>query len=105
MKKEELEDLLIETISDSHYDEFIKMMDRLLAHPYSFRSKEFIMKYRKDLGIKKITAMANRKETLKDGRSSVTIKSNNYFRRISNGMKNTIIIENLYLQDAPERPL
>lgn len=70
------------------------MMDRLLAHPYSFRSKEFIIKYRKDMGIKRITAMANRKETLEDGRSSVTIKSKNHFHRILNGSKNTIINEN-----------
>lgn len=107
MKKEELEELLIETISERQYDDFIKMMNRLLAHPYSFRSKEFIMKYRKDLGIKKFTAMAQKIETLKDGRSSVTIKSNNFisieFQMVH--MKNTIIIENLYLQGAPERPL
>lgn len=75
MDKEQLEDLLIETITDKQYADFIKMMDRLLAHPYSFRSKEFIMKYRKDMNITRITAMVNKMETLEDGRSSVTINS------------------------------
>lgn len=82
LNKDELEEFLLETISDKHYTDFIKTMDRLLAHPYSFRSREFIMNYRKDMGIKKVTARANIKETLEDGRTSVTITSKHLFNRI-----------------------
>lgn len=38
--------MIIEDIKDTHYAEYIKMMDRLAAHPYAYKAKEFIMKNR-----------------------------------------------------------
>lgn len=46
LTKEKLQDKIIEDVKDTHYAEFIKLMERILAHPYNYRAKEFIMQNR-----------------------------------------------------------
>lgn len=46
LTKEQLQDKIIEEITDKQYEEFVAIMDRLLAHPYSYKCKDFIMDYR-----------------------------------------------------------
>lgn len=47
--KDELENILVETIGDVDFKHFITAMERLCQLPYSYRVKDFIMKYRKSL--------------------------------------------------------
>jgi len=49
ISKEKLELSLVEKIMDREYENFIKAMDRLIAHPYSYKVKDFIDKYKKPL--------------------------------------------------------
>lgn len=49
LTKEKLQTKIIEDIADKHYENFIIMMERLLAHPYSYQCKDFIMNYREVL--------------------------------------------------------
>lgn len=48
LTKEELEKKIVEAMKDYHYEFFIKSMNRLVAHPLSYREKDFIMSYRKE---------------------------------------------------------
>lgn len=54
LSKDELQNKIIEDITDRQYEDYVNMMNRLLAHPYSYHAKRFIMEYRKklNLGIK-----------------------------------------------------
>lgn len=47
IKKEEFEKMIIEEIDDNKFASFIEALNRLTEHPYSFRAKDFIMKFRK----------------------------------------------------------
>lgn len=47
--QERLELGLVEKIMPREYENFVKAMDRLVAHPYSYKAKDFIEKYRKPL--------------------------------------------------------
>lgn len=47
--KEKLELAMVEKIMDREYTNFINAMERLLSHPYAYRIKDFIEKYRKPL--------------------------------------------------------
>lgn len=49
VSKEQLESIIVESIQDRHYDFFIKSMNRLADHPYSYRVEEFILKFRKSI--------------------------------------------------------
>ncbi|XP_037797451.1 28S ribosomal protein S9, mitochondrial-like [Penaeus monodon] len=49
VSKEQFESIIVESIQDRHYDFFIKSMNRLVDHPYSYRVEEFIMKFRKSV--------------------------------------------------------
>ncbi|XP_037027846.1 28S ribosomal protein S9, mitochondrial [Bradysia coprophila] len=49
VSKDDLENILVETIGDLDYQNFITAMERLCSLPYSYRLKDFIMKYRKPL--------------------------------------------------------
>ncbi|XP_073318805.1 small ribosomal subunit protein uS9m [Pagrus major] len=49
LKKEELEELLVEKISTHDYDRFIQLMERLLAMPYCSTEEEFVLRYRQNL--------------------------------------------------------
>ncbi|XP_012351088.1 28S ribosomal protein S9, mitochondrial isoform X2 [Apis florea] len=49
LEKTELENMLLEKLSDSEYEYFIKSMQSLANHPVSKHEESFIMKYRKML--------------------------------------------------------
>ncbi|XP_042892978.1 28S ribosomal protein S9, mitochondrial-like [Penaeus japonicus] len=49
VSKEQFEAIIVESIQDKHYEFFIKSMNRLIDHPYSYRVEEFIMKFRKSI--------------------------------------------------------
>lgn len=49
--KEELEELLVENISDHDYTRFIQLMERLLSLPYSAREEESVQRYRRQLEV------------------------------------------------------
>lgn len=49
LPKDELELVLVEEIADIEYTNFVNAMNRLVALPYSYKTKEFIDKYRKPL--------------------------------------------------------
>lgn len=46
LSKKELQDKIIEDISDKLYSDFVVTFDRLLAHPYSYKAEDFILAYR-----------------------------------------------------------
>lgn len=49
LPKDDLELKLVEAIADIEYNNFVNAMDRLVALPYSYKSKDFVMAYRKPL--------------------------------------------------------
>uniref|UniRef100_A0A3Q3ENX1 Small ribosomal subunit protein uS9m n=1 Tax=Labrus bergylta TaxID=56723 RepID=A0A3Q3ENX1_9LABR len=49
LTKEELESLLVETISPHDYDRLVKLMERLLSMPYCATEEEFVLRYRRQL--------------------------------------------------------
>lgn len=49
LSKTELEKMLVETISDLEYNNFLNTMNRLAAQPAAFKCKEFALKYAKPL--------------------------------------------------------
>ncbi|XP_044043299.1 28S ribosomal protein S9, mitochondrial [Siniperca chuatsi] len=49
LTKEELEALLVETISTHDYNRFIQLMERLLSMPYCATEQEFVLRYRRQL--------------------------------------------------------
>ncbi|KAI3366086.1 hypothetical protein L3Q82_009912, partial [Scortum barcoo] len=49
LTKEELEALLVETISPHDYTRFIQLMERLLSMPYCATEEEFVLRYRRQL--------------------------------------------------------
>lgn len=49
LEKSKLENILLEKLSDSEYEYFIKSMQRLADHPVSKHVEPFIMEYRKSL--------------------------------------------------------
>ncbi|KAF7394124.1 hypothetical protein HZH68_010943 [Vespula germanica] len=51
ISKNQLEELLQETLTDYHYEYFVKTMERLLNHPLSQNERKFIMKYRNILSV------------------------------------------------------
>uniref|UniRef100_A0A8C4P1L1 Small ribosomal subunit protein uS9m n=1 Tax=Dicentrarchus labrax TaxID=13489 RepID=A0A8C4P1L1_DICLA len=48
--KDELQSMLVETVSDHDYKRFIQLMERLVSMPYSGVEEEFILPYRQQLG-------------------------------------------------------
>ncbi|XP_022616367.1 28S ribosomal protein S9, mitochondrial [Seriola dumerili] len=49
LTKEEVETLLVETISTHDYNHFIQLMERLLSMPYCAMEEEFVLRYRRQL--------------------------------------------------------
>lgn len=49
LTKEELEGLLLETMSVHDYTHFIQLMERLLSMPYCATEEEFVLRYRRQL--------------------------------------------------------
>lgn len=76
LTKEQLQDKIIETITDKQYTDFIAMMDRLFQHPYSYQVKDFIMKYRRTLLIQTKDREIIEPKIGEDGRKYVTTYGN-----------------------------
>ncbi|XP_071319900.1 small ribosomal subunit protein uS9m [Trachinotus anak] len=49
LTKEEVEELLVETISTHDYNRFIQLMERLLSMPHCVKEEEFILRFRRQL--------------------------------------------------------
>ncbi|XP_026860423.2 28S ribosomal protein S9, mitochondrial [Electrophorus electricus] len=49
--KEELEEVLVENISDQDYSRFLQLMDKLLSLPFCALEEEFVQRFRKQLEI------------------------------------------------------
>lgn len=47
INKEELQNKFVEELTDSEYNQFVSLMDRIAAHPYSYKIKDIIMSHRK----------------------------------------------------------
>ncbi|XP_058125304.1 small ribosomal subunit protein uS9m [Anopheles ziemanni] len=73
LPKELLEKKIVETITDIEYDNFVNAMNRLVDHPLSERSKEFIKEYRKPLISKMENDTIPAPQHDADGRQYVTI--------------------------------
>lgn len=72
LTKEQLQDKIIERISDKMYEDFLIMMNRLIAHPYSYHAKDFIMSYRKTLFVQHKGREVIQPKVGPDGRNYVT---------------------------------
>lgn len=72
LSKEELEALLVENINDIDYQNFIAALERLLSLPYSYKVKDFIMKYRQELLVQKNKYVVAKPETDANGTQYVT---------------------------------
>ncbi|XP_063225673.1 small ribosomal subunit protein uS9m [Bacillus rossius redtenbacheri] len=72
--REQLEVILIEQVSERAYKNFVTVMERLCEHPYAYRVKDFIEKYRKPLISQATTLDIPKPQYDADGRSFVTIK-------------------------------
>jgi hypothetical protein len=80
LDKSTLEKELVETIGDKDYEAFISTLERLCQLPYSYRSKEFIVKYRKPLMSHEQTYQAPKPQNDADGRSFITTYGNIFFK-------------------------
>lgn len=49
LSKNSIEDILIEKLNDAQYTTLINTLERCSQHPYSYKEKEFFMKYRRSL--------------------------------------------------------
>lgn len=73
LTKEQLQDKIVEDVNERNYFEYVKMMDRLAAHPYAYIVKEFIMQNRRQLAIQREKFQVAVPKLGEDGRSYVTI--------------------------------
>ncbi|XP_062852885.1 28S ribosomal protein S9, mitochondrial [Trichomycterus rosablanca] len=96
--KEELEQLLVENISDHDYARFIQLMERLLSQPYCSMEEEFVQQYRRQLEVQsskqEIPALQHSEDGVAfsqaDGRrkssnASITLRDRGSGRIIING--------------------
>lgn len=74
-EKEQLELQLNETLKDPNYFEYVKMMERLAAHPYSYMVEDFIMENRRSNASHRARRTTAVPKLGEDGRSYVTIYS------------------------------
>lgn len=70
--KDQLEKILMETITDLEFGNFKLVMERLTALPYSYRVKDFIEKYRKPLATQKFALEIPKPSYDTEGRAYVT---------------------------------
>ena len=73
INKEQIENVLVEVIRDIEYNNFVAAMDRLALHPYSYRIKEFVEKYRKPLMSQTTTLDIPKLQVDKEGRDFITV--------------------------------
>lgn len=72
LTKEQLEQTLVEKITDLEYDNFKVVMERLVSLPYSYRHKDFIEKYRKPLAAQRFALEIPKPSYDDEGRAFVT---------------------------------
>lgn len=72
ISQDELENELVETIGELEYRNFITAIERLCLLPYSYRIKDFILKYRKPLLMQTNTYEIATPKYDADGRMYVT---------------------------------
>ncbi|VVD04433.1 unnamed protein product [Leptidea sinapis] len=70
--KEELEQHLVENITELEYENFKLVMERLVSLPYSYRSKEFIEKVRKPIASQKFALEIPKPSYDEEGREYIT---------------------------------
>uniref|UniRef100_A0A672RSP2 Mitochondrial ribosomal protein S9 n=1 Tax=Sinocyclocheilus grahami TaxID=75366 RepID=A0A672RSP2_SINGR len=113
--KEEIEEYLVENISDHDYMRMIQLMEKLLSMPYCSLEEEFILKFRKQLEVQsskhEIPALqydpqevafsigdgrrktAKASITLRDsGSGNITINGRNYLHYFPNSMSQMLFI-------------
>ncbi|KOB79457.1 Mitochondrial ribosomal protein S9 [Operophtera brumata] len=72
LTKEQLENVLVEAITDLEYDNFKLVMDRITSLPYAYRCKDFIEKYRKPLAMQKFALEIPKPSYDDEGRAFIT---------------------------------
>lgn len=72
LTKEQLEQTLVENLVDLEYENFIKVMERLVSLPYSYRSNEFVEKFRKPLASQRFALEIPKPNYDDEGRAFVT---------------------------------
>ncbi|CAD0203114.1 unnamed protein product [Chrysodeixis includens] len=72
LTKDQLEQVLVENITDLEYDNFKAVMERLASLPYSYRFKEFIEKFRKPLSSQRFALEIPKPAYDSEGRAFIT---------------------------------
>ncbi|XP_035435176.2 28S ribosomal protein S9, mitochondrial [Spodoptera frugiperda] len=72
LTKDQLENVLVEAITDLEYDNFKLVMERLVSLPYAYRIKDFIDKYRKPLASQKFALEIPKPSYDAEGRAFIT---------------------------------
>lgn len=72
LSKEQLENILVETITDLEYDNFKQVMDRIVSLPHAYRCQELIDKYRKPLSTQKFALEIPKPQYDDAGRAYIT---------------------------------
>lgn len=72
LTKDQLEQVLVETITDLEYDNFKLVMQRLVSLPHSYKVKEFFEKYRKPLASQKFALEIPKPSYDAEGRAFIT---------------------------------
>lgn len=73
LSKNALEKVLLEDITDTEYENFVSAMTRLILHPYSYKEKTFIDRYRKPLLVKTSADEIPEPQLEKDGKQIITV--------------------------------
>ncbi|XP_065076322.1 small ribosomal subunit protein uS9m [Ochlerotatus camptorhynchus] len=73
LSKDALEKVLLEDVSDTEYDNFVSVLTRLILHPYSYREKTFIDRYRKPLLMKTDADQIPKPQFDTNGKQSITV--------------------------------
>ncbi|KAJ8717301.1 hypothetical protein PYW08_005700 [Mythimna loreyi] len=72
LTKDQLEQVLVETITELEYNNFKLVMQRLVSLPHAYRVKEFIEKYRKPLSSQKFALEIPKPSYDAEGRAFIT---------------------------------
>lgn len=72
LTKDQLENVLVEAITDLEYDNFKLVMERITTLPYAYRYKDFIEKYRKPLAMQKFALEIPKPSYDDEGRAFIT---------------------------------
>lgn len=83
LSKDELENELVESIGDLDYRNFVIAIERLCLLPYSYRIKDFILKYRKPLLTNSNTYEITKPKYDADGRMYVTTYGSYFVKFVS----------------------